>query len=330
MKPKNQLPYFPHDANSRNKDKMIRLRIEHGVAGYGVYFMLLERLRNEEDFTADLDYEILAYDFDCEPELVQSVIIDFGLFEVVDDGQKFHSVELTEKMEVMQAAKNRQSEAARRAAEARWNKQPNQVRQAVEEPSLFKEEETSHEKKNSERLDKEIESLKQDKAWQENTIKILNLNEGYFTNDFWARFRNTCLLNGLSGGHKDMSDATRHCSSYIRKTNLRGNSGGAGVSARGNYLKPDKDYDRKYNIAQTKLANKSMRERWVALGITSVDNIFRNKGYEPGECEIECLDDPEWLMANKPSHPEWKGLFQGHETVEDVEERLQKANIVLQ
>ena len=33
--------YFSHDSNARNDEKVIRLRMKHGAAGYGVYFMLL-------------------------------------------------------------------------------------------------------------------------------------------------------------------------------------------------------------------------------------------------------------------------------------------------
>ena len=34
--------YFSHDSNARNDERILLLRMKHGAAGYGVYFMLLE------------------------------------------------------------------------------------------------------------------------------------------------------------------------------------------------------------------------------------------------------------------------------------------------
>lgn len=42
--------YFPHDSDARNSDKLIRLRMRHKAAGYGVYFMILERMREESNY----------------------------------------------------------------------------------------------------------------------------------------------------------------------------------------------------------------------------------------------------------------------------------------
>ena len=31
--------YFPHDSNARNDERLVNVRMKHGPAGYGVYFM---------------------------------------------------------------------------------------------------------------------------------------------------------------------------------------------------------------------------------------------------------------------------------------------------
>jgi hypothetical protein len=41
--------YFPHFCNARHDRKIRRLRKELGVEGYGIYFMLLETLREQQD-----------------------------------------------------------------------------------------------------------------------------------------------------------------------------------------------------------------------------------------------------------------------------------------
>lgn len=89
---------FAHDSNARNSSNIIKLRLAHGAAGYGVYFMLLERLRDSSDYKARTDYTVLAYDLRESVELIKSVIEDFGLFELSDDGATFHSATLTARM----------------------------------------------------------------------------------------------------------------------------------------------------------------------------------------------------------------------------------------
>lgn len=54
-------PYFSHDANARNSDKLLAVRIKHGAEGYGIYFMILERLREESDYTSSTNYDVMAY-----------------------------------------------------------------------------------------------------------------------------------------------------------------------------------------------------------------------------------------------------------------------------
>lgn len=116
--------YFPHDSNARNSKKILRLRRSLGAEGYGTYFMLLERLREEQDFTCDADYEMLSYDLRVEAGIIKSVVEDFGLFELNEDRTKFHSVGFDERMDI----KDQKSIAGKKGADARWGKK-------VENPS---------------------------------------------------------------------------------------------------------------------------------------------------------------------------------------------------
>lgn len=115
--------YFPHDSNARNSKKLLRLRKKHGAAGYGVYFMLIERLTEEENFCSDLDYDMLAFELRVKRELVKSVVENFELFDVKkSEGgvSKFTSAGLTERMEI----RGIRSEAGKKGAAARWNTSP--------------------------------------------------------------------------------------------------------------------------------------------------------------------------------------------------------------
>lgn len=110
--------YFSHDSNARNSDKLIPLRASMGVEGYGIYFMLLERLREEPDYMSVKDYNMLAFDFRIDAAKVKSVVENFGLFAFTDDGKCFYSEGFTRRMSV----KDSKSEKARLSALSRWDK----------------------------------------------------------------------------------------------------------------------------------------------------------------------------------------------------------------
>lgn len=110
--------YFPHDSNARNSKKLLRLRKAHGAEGYGTYFMLLERLREEQDFCCDADYEMLSYDLRVDADIIKSVIEDFGLFVFNDDSTKFYSAGFNERMDI----KEQKSLAGKKGMEKRWGK----------------------------------------------------------------------------------------------------------------------------------------------------------------------------------------------------------------
>lgn len=44
--------FFSHDCNARNDPKILALRSVYGAEGYGVYFMLVEILREQPEYPA--------------------------------------------------------------------------------------------------------------------------------------------------------------------------------------------------------------------------------------------------------------------------------------
>lgn len=113
--------YFSHDSNARNSDRLIPLRAELQAEGYAIYFMILERLREEPDYTSVRDYAMLAFDFRVSVESVRRVVEDFDLFAFTEDGERFYSVSFLDRMK----AKDAKSEKLRQAAQARWAKNAN-------------------------------------------------------------------------------------------------------------------------------------------------------------------------------------------------------------
>lgn len=112
--------YFPHDSNARNSDKLIRLRMRHKSAGYGVFFMILERLREEPEYMSIKDYNMIAFDLREDALLVKSVIEDFGLFVFTEDGKYFYSESFKRRMGIKDDKSKKRSEAGKKGMINRW------------------------------------------------------------------------------------------------------------------------------------------------------------------------------------------------------------------
>ena len=108
--------YFPHFSNARNDSKVIKLRRVLGVEGYGLYFMLLEILREQTDFKLSLSgVEDLAYEWHTSKEKIISVINDFDLFEIE------YNLFFSSKLVLYLQPYIEKSERARFAARKRWD-----------------------------------------------------------------------------------------------------------------------------------------------------------------------------------------------------------------
>lgn len=108
--------YFPHDSNARNDERLVNVRMKHGAAGYGVYFMLVERLREDPEYMSVVDYNLIAFDLRIDASLAKSIIRDFGLFAFTVDterGECFYSESLRQRM-----ARKDEITAKRKAASA--------------------------------------------------------------------------------------------------------------------------------------------------------------------------------------------------------------------
>lgn len=110
-----KIQYFSHDINAANDYKIIRLRSKLGAEGYGIYWMLIELLYQNNN-ALPFECDSIAYALQTQCDKIESVVRDFGLFEIEDNVITCPSISrrLTEM--------NERSEKAKRSAEARWNK----------------------------------------------------------------------------------------------------------------------------------------------------------------------------------------------------------------
>lgn len=81
------LYYFPHPTNLRIGKDVIRMRRQEGAAGYGIYVMLLELVRDSEDQQVFDDPESLAFAIhEDDVSMISRICHDYSLFTLTDDG----------------------------------------------------------------------------------------------------------------------------------------------------------------------------------------------------------------------------------------------------
>ena len=108
--------YFSHDYNARSDEKIKTMQRKHGMEGIGIYWCLVEDLYQNAN-ALQLDYEGIAYDLRVDAKKVESIINDFGLFEIQDS--IFGSISIERRLEL----RNEKSEKARDSANSRWKKE---------------------------------------------------------------------------------------------------------------------------------------------------------------------------------------------------------------
>jgi len=148
--------YFSHDANARNDPKILAMRSICGSEGYGWYWMLIELMREQENYCLSIagkyDYNAIAMQLQCEPDAIKTFITDcineFHLYET--DGQLFWSDSLLRRMGKMNKLRDKRKLAAHKGAEARWSdakRMPNACQtDAIDMPKHAKEKKTKEKK----------------------------------------------------------------------------------------------------------------------------------------------------------------------------------------
>jgi hypothetical protein len=104
--------YFSHDSNAQDDPKCMLLIDQLGMEGYGIFWALIERLRNETEYKLPLlILPALAKRWCTSKEKVESVIKNYSLF--ICENEFFFSPRLKDSM-------NLKSEKARISANYRW------------------------------------------------------------------------------------------------------------------------------------------------------------------------------------------------------------------
>jgi len=106
--------YFSHDYNANSDVKILFLRQQLGMEGYGIYWMLIESLANAGGFLPMKIIPVFAMQMQTSQVKVESVINEFGLFAITNNG--FLSDRLNGHLELRKTL----SDKGREGAIKRW------------------------------------------------------------------------------------------------------------------------------------------------------------------------------------------------------------------
>jgi hypothetical protein len=114
--------YFSHDSNAKDDPKCMLLIEELQLEGYGIYWLLVEVLREQENYKYPLRMvPVLARKFLTTKEKMLAVIYKYDLF-VVENEEFFYSESLNRRMGLMNDKREQARLAGKKSGEARRNK----------------------------------------------------------------------------------------------------------------------------------------------------------------------------------------------------------------
>jgi hypothetical protein len=115
-------PWLKHDGNARNDERVLELRAEFGWEGYGLFWALVESMREATEYRLKLArMGGLSAGYGVPIATLMPIVnkaIEVGLFE--SDSEYFWSARLDRDMEIKDDRQARISEAGKRGAAKRW------------------------------------------------------------------------------------------------------------------------------------------------------------------------------------------------------------------
>lgn len=120
--------YFQHDYNASNDHKVLYLRQQFGIEGYGIYWYVIEQLAQSGGKLPLKIIPVLAMQIQTPQDKVLAVIKNYDLFTIEDE--QFFSIRLLKQIEFRAELSNE----GRKGALARWEKKA--LKQAENSPPI--------------------------------------------------------------------------------------------------------------------------------------------------------------------------------------------------
>lgn len=122
MSNKKDAYYFSHDSNAKDDFKCMLLIEELGLEGYGIFWVLVETLREQENFKYPIKLlSSLARKYNTTLAKMEVVVKNYNLFQIEDESF-FFSSSLNKRMELMNKKRTLAKLAGIKSGEARRSK----------------------------------------------------------------------------------------------------------------------------------------------------------------------------------------------------------------
>ena len=121
--------YFSHDANAKDDFKIMLLIEEMGLEGYGIFWVLIETLREQQGYKYPIRLlSVIARKYNTTLAKVEAVVAKYQLF-VIEDDCFFYSKSLIRRMQPLERAREQRVIAGKISAAKKQIKIENQISQ---------------------------------------------------------------------------------------------------------------------------------------------------------------------------------------------------------
>jgi hypothetical protein len=176
--------YFSHDSNAKDDPKSSLLIEELGLEGYGIYWVLIEILRDQPNYSYPLRMiPIISRKYNTTSPKVETVIRNYGLFEINEEA--FFSLSLNLRMEQKEA----KSLKAKESIALRWNKKyenDTNVLQRLNDSNTIKESKVKEIKEKENKVNIDLDSRKLE--FKQTLIPFLGKYGKDMLNDFFLHW----------------------------------------------------------------------------------------------------------------------------------------------
>lgn len=200
--------YFPHDYNARNDQKILALRSDFGLAGYALFFMLLETMAEETNGRVNrvaIGGLSVSYGI-TKDELLKFVecCIEIGLF--LEDDSGIYSKRMIEH----KSFRNKLSEGGKKGASKRWHSPP--ISSPISPPN-------AKESKGKESKGKEIKGNENKEKEIENNLTIFSVEK---TKDIFLKQSDQWIEQVAMNYRSDTATVRTALVAFLNKQELSG------------------------------------------------------------------------------------------------------------
>ena len=214
--------YIPHEVSMRNTSEVMNLIEAEGMAGYGIYWALMEYLRTQDDYKGDVRVlKSLARQLKTKLGKVESVLRNYGLFTLTDYSFRSNKLDammrpLENKRRAMERqndnkVKEEQNQVAHNSLKTNADACPSKVKESKVKKSI---------EKNTSSVpawERYVDELQQEQQWQELMAIRCGLKKQFFA--LYPRivesFKNHVRSIGKEGHILSLSDAKHYFCFYL-------------------------------------------------------------------------------------------------------------------